>query len=187
MPCSCSSCGWTVINNTSNGLLSPQLYVNVICSTLCYKILTWQSHLWRARVSFREFKNRRKDSYFARLIHKSQIKRTGRGEIRINNPSLRGPVWQLLVHFVYNVSYEPFFAIELGNFYQSNQFHSYNTRNSQAYRLPYCRTNTKKFSPFFQGPKFFNSLDNEVINSQSLSSFKKVLKIKLFRKYENRA
>ena len=59
------------------------------------------------------------------------------------------------------------------NFSRCNQFHSYNTRNSQAYRLPYCRTNTKKFSPFFQGPKFFNSLDNEVINSQSLSSFKK--------------
>ena len=65
------------------------------------------------------------------------------------------------------------------NFSQSNQFHSYNTRNSQAYRLPYCRTNTKKFSPFFQGPKFFNSLDNEVVNSQSLSSFKKKLTIKL--------
>ena len=31
----------------------------------------------------------------------------------------------------------------------------------------------KKFSPFFQGPKFFNSLDNEVINSPSLSSCKK--------------
>ena len=59
------------------------------------------------------------------------------------------------------------------NFSQSNQFHSYNTRNSLAYRLPYCRTNTKKFSPFFQGPKFFNSLDNEVINSKSLSSFNK--------------
>ena len=71
------------------------------------------------------------------------------------------------------------------NFSQSSQFHSYNTRNSQAYRLPYCRTNTKKFSPFFQGPKFFNSLDNEVINSQSLSSFKKKLKIKLLTKYEN--
>ena len=40
------------------------------------------------------------------------------------------------------------------NFSQSNIFHSYNTRNSQAYRLPYCRTNTKKFSPFFQGTKF---------------------------------
>ena len=71
------------------------------------------------------------------------------------------------------------------NFSQSNQFHSCNTRNSQAYRPPYCRTNTKKFSRFFQGPKFFNSLDNKVINSQPLSSFKKNLKIKLLSKYEN--
>ena len=72
------------------------------------------------------------------------------------------------------------------NFSQSNQFQSYiiNT-NSQAYRLPYCRTNTKKFLPFFQGLKFFNSLDNEVINSQPPSCFKKILKIKLLTKYEN--
>ena len=40
------------------------------------------------------------------------------------------------------------------NFSQSNQFHSYNTRNSQGYRLPYCHTNTKKFSPFFKGLSF---------------------------------
>ena len=51
------------------------------------------------------------------------------------------------------------------NFSQSNQFHSYNTRNSQAYHLSYCQTNTKKFLPFFQGPTFFNSLDNKVSNS----------------------
>ena len=44
---------------------------------------------------------------------------------------------------------------------------------------------TKKFSSFFQGLKFFYSLDNKVINSQSLSSFKKKLKIKLLNKYEN--
>ena len=43
----------------------------------------------------------------------------------------------------------------------------------------------EKFSPFFQGPKFFNSLDNEVINSPFLSSCKKTLKIKLLSKYEN--
>ena len=35
------------------------------------------------------------------------------------------------------------------------------------------------------GQKFFNSLDNKIINSQSLSSFKKKLKIKLLSKYEN--
>ena len=37
---------------------------------------------------------------------------------------------------------------------QSNQFHSYNRKNFQAYRLPYFRTNTKKFSPFFKGLTF---------------------------------
>ena len=48
----------------------------------------------------------------------------------------------------------------------------------------YCKT-LKKFSPFFQGPKVFNSLDNEVVNSPSLSSCKTKLKIKLLSKYEN--
>ena len=81
---------------------------------------------------------------------------------------------QLLGQFMYSCK-NPRFN---NNFSQSNQFYSYNTRNFQACRLPYCRTNTKKFSPFFQGAKFFNSLDNEVINSQSLSSFKKKLTIK---------
>ena len=50
-----------------------------------------------------------------------------------------------------------------------------------VYRIV-VQTCTKKFSPFFQGPKLFNSLVNEVINSQSLSSFKKKLKIKLLSK-----
>ena len=70
------------------------------------------------------------------------------------------------------------------NFSQNNQFHSYNTRNSHAYRLPYCHTNIKKFSVFFQGSKFFNSLDNEVINSKTISSFKKILKNKLISSYQ---
>ena len=52
------------------------------------------------------------------------------------------------------------------------------------YKVPRKYTQTK-LSPLFQGPKFFNSLDNKVINSQSLSSFKKKLKIKLLSKYEN--
>ena len=42
------------------------------------------------------------------------------------------------------------------NFSQNNQFHSYNTRNSLADRLSYCRTNTKMFSlfNFFKGLSF---------------------------------
>ena len=41
------------------------------------------------------------------------------------------------------------------------------------------------FRLYFKDLIFFNSLDNEVINSQSLSSFKKILKIKSLSKYEN--
>ena len=111
----------------------------------------------------------------------------------IQTPSLRTSVYEnLMISICFNwanlciLAKNSFLPPKFNNnFSQSNQFHSYNTRNSQAYRLPYCRTNTKKSSPFFQGPKFFNSLDNEVINSQSLSSFKKKLTIKLLSKYEN--
>ena len=47
------------------------------------------------------------------------------------------------------------------------------------------------FWPVFCIPGFFRGkktlFDNEVINSQSFSSFKKMLKIKLLSKYENRS
>ena len=59
------------------------------------------------------------------------------------------------------------------NFSRSNQFHSYNTRNSQAYRLPYWRTNTKKFSPFFKGLRFLVHLTKRSSTLQSTSSFRK--------------
>ena len=36
-------------------------------------------------------------------------------------------------------------------------------------------------------PESKNSLDNEVINSQSLFSFKKILNIKLLSKFENQS
>ena len=39
-----------------------------------------------------------------------------------------------------------------------SQIHSYNTRNSCKFRLPFCRTRTKQFSVFYQGPKFYNTL-----------------------------
>ena len=43
----------------------------------------------------------------------------------------------------------------------------------------------RRFLPFFKGLSFFNSPDNEVINSQFLSSFTKKRKIELLSKYEN--
>ena len=52
--------------------------------------------------------------------------------------------------------------------------HSYHTRNSHLNRLPLCRTNIKQFSVFYEGPKFYNSLSSEIVNSSTSVSFKDV-------------
>ena len=70
----------------------------------------------------------------------------------------------------------------LPNYFQdmfilASQVHLYNTRNSnhQFYIFP-CGTNFRKFSIRFQGPKFFNSLNQEIQDSESISLFVKRLK-----------
>ena len=63
------------------------------------------------------------------------------------------------------------------------QIHSYNTRNSHAFSLPFCRTNIKQFSVFYQGPKFYNFLITVIVNSSSSVSFKKALKAFIYNNY----
>ena len=58
----------------------------------------------------------------------------------------------------------------------ASQIHSYNTRNSNLFYIPYCQTNLRKFSIRFQGPTFFNLLSREIQNSGSISLFGKRLK-----------
>ena len=54
--------------------------------------------------------------------------------------------------------------------------HSYNTRSKNSFRLPYCRTNVKKFSLRFQGPKIFYVLTSEIQNASSTALFNSKLK-----------
>ena len=58
-----------------------------------------------------------------------------------------------------------------------SQVHSYNTRNSNRkfYIFPF-RTNFRKFSIRFQGPKFFNSLNQEIQDVKVLVCLPKDLK-----------
>ena len=58
----------------------------------------------------------------------------------------------------------------------TGQIHCYNTRNSSLFYILHCRTNFQKFSIRFQGPTFFNSLNQEIQNSESISLFGKRLK-----------
>ena len=66
----------------------------------------------------------------------------------------------------------------------NSQIHNYNTRNAHSFRLPLCRTNTRQFSIYFQGPKFYNSLNSTITGSSSSASFKRKLKEFLLSTYQ---
>ena len=56
------------------------------------------------------------------------------------------------------------------------QIHAYNTRSLNKLYLPWFKSNIRKFSLQFQGPKFFNSLPPHIFSCFSISSFKSKLK-----------
>ena len=58
----------------------------------------------------------------------------------------------------------------------NSQIHYYNTRNARSFCWPLCRTNTRQFSIYFQGLKFYNSLNSTITGSSSSPSFKRKLK-----------
>ena len=51
-----------------------------------------------------------------------------------------------------------------------------NTRSKNFFLLPYYRTNVRKFSLRFKGPKIINSLSSEIQNASSTASFNSKLK-----------
>ena len=61
-------------------------------------------------------------------------------------------------------------------FQTGNQIHQYSTRYSDFYRPHTCRTNIKKFSILFQGPRIWNSLPNNIKNALTFNIFKHVIK-----------
>ena len=59
---------------------------------------------------------------------------------------------------------------------RSDQVHGYNTRSSNKFYIPFCRTNIRKFSVFYQGPVFFNKLKAFICDAHSLYSFQSRVK-----------
>ena len=56
-------------------------------------------------------------------------------------------------------------------FFAGEEIHNYNTRNKIVFRLPSCWTNVQKFALQFQGPKIFNTINDEIKNSLNLKEF----------------
>ena len=61
-------------------------------------------------------------------------------------------------------------------FQTGNQIHQYSTRCSDYYRPHTCRTNIKKISILFQGPRIWNSLPIDIKNAPTFSIFKRTIK-----------
>ena len=68
-------------------------------------------------------------------------------------------------------------------FSRNNQINGHNTRHTNSFHLPLCRTNIRQFSVFYQGPKLYNSLSIDITGSPSLASFKRKLKKSILSKY----
>ena len=73
---------------------------------------------------------------------------------------------------------------KFNNYFSLNkQVHSYATRHANDFHLPFCRTNLRKFSVSFEGPTYYNSIENDIKESNSLRLFKTKLKKKLYMNY----
>ena len=68
----------------------------------------------------------------------------------------------------------------LNLFMTNSQVHTYDTRTARNYRMHSCRTNIKKFTILYQGPRVWNCLPASITNLPSFSTFKnKVLEFLL--------
>ena len=68
-------------------------------------------------------------------------------------------------------------------FLPTDQIHSQNLRSSSLIYLPFCRTKTRQFTVYYQGPKFFNSLSYDIRSASTIESFQAKLKEFLFASY----
>ena len=60
----------------------------------------------------------------------------------------------------------------LNLFKTNSQVHKYDTRTAGNYRVHPCRTNIKKFTILYQGPKVWNCLPASITNLSNFSTFK---------------
>ena len=59
---------------------------------------------------------------------------------------------------------------------RTNQVHDSNKRSLNRFYIPFCRTNIRKFSVFYQVPVFFNKLNDFICDAPSLYSIQSRVK-----------
>ena len=88
-----------------------------------------------------------------------------------------------LGQLMYNYKKDALPAIFKAMFLRNRSFHNYPTRRSDEFHLPLLRTVLAQNTFIYDGPKFWNSLCENIRNAPSLYSFKKRLKAHLLQSY----
>ena len=65
----------------------------------------------------------------------------------------------------------------------NRSFHKYPTRRSNEFHLPLMRTLLAQNTFLYEGPKFWNTLDDKITSSQTINTFKNKLKLFLLKSY----
>ena len=88
-----------------------------------------------------------------------------------------------LGQFMYNYNGNNLPNIFDSMFPKNLSIHNYPTRQSNEYHLPLLRTVKAKSTFIYSGPKFWNSLTNDIKTAPSINSFKNRLKSYLIQSY----
>ena len=119
------------------------------------------------------------------LLQKRAVRAISKADYKASSKPLFANLKILDVFSIYSLQVSSFMylyhndalPISLAQIFQTgNQIHQYSTRYSDIYRPHTCRTNFKKFSILFQGPRIWNSLPNNIINAPTLNIFRRVIK-----------
>ena len=161
-----------------NSLL--MLYTSLISPYLHYGLLVWgnANQTLLDRILLLQKKA-------LRIIHNSPA-RAHTDPIFIENKLLKirdlytYQLGQLL--FNYNKNSLPHIFNDM--FKKNDSIHSYPTRHSCEFHLPLLRTLSAQHTFIYEGPKFWNSLNNDIKTAPSLPSFKRRLKSHLLQSYQ---
>ena len=157
------------------------LYSSLILPYLNYGILAWGN-------TQQTFLNRllllQKKSL--RIVHNSAIC-SHTDPLFVDCKVLKiGDLYQFnLGQFMYNYNRETLPNVFDAMFLKNQSIHNYPTRRSNELHLPLCRTVFAQNTFIYNGPKFWNSLNDEIKASPSLNSFKNKLKLFLLKSYRN--
>jgi len=149
------------------------LYYCLVYPYLHYCIIVWES---TPKTNLRRLVSLEKR--VIRIISKSTFDSNSDPIFKELEPLKLSDVRQLELGklcFFFNRSLLP---SKFNNYFSLNplkQVHSYASRYANDFHLPFCRTNLRKCSVSFQGPTFYNSLENDIKESNSLHSFKSKL------------